>query len=173
MVNLIHPAVLGTIIVSLIQAILAGTFFQFGVFPVFASLILVWYFVLDYWVTITGFEDTPENYRLRYFILDIFILIVLFGSFYSLWSIHNDLWFFISLVILVALIILWSVLHTGKFAFKDRIEKIQIIILVFGIVPAASSIWFPNTFAHMVLKYMSLIVVSIALSFYTKITLNE
>lgn len=170
--NLIHPAVLGTIIVNLIQAILTGTLFQFGAFPVLASIILVWYFVLDYWVTMTNFEDDPENYRLRYFILDIFILIILFGSFYALWSMHSDLWFFISLTVLVSLIILWSALLTGKFAFKDPIEKVQIAVLVFGIAPVLSSIVFPNTSAHLVLKYVALIATLIALFFYTKITLD-
>jgi len=145
MVNLIYPAVLGTIIVNLIQAILVGTIFQSGAFPVFASIVLVWYFVLDYWVTMTNFENDTENYRVRYFILDIIILVVLFGSFYYLWSIHSDLWFFISLTILIFLIVLWSVLLTGKFVIKDPI----------------------------VLKYMSLIAVSISLFFYTKITLYE
>ncbi len=109
---------------------------------------------------------------LRYFILDIVILIILFGSFYALWSMHSDLWFFILLTVLVSLIILWSVLLTGEFAFKEPIEKVQIVVLIFGIVPVASSIVVPNTSAHLVLKYVALIATSIALFFYTKVTLD-
>ena len=48
MTNLIHPAVLGTIIVNLIQGILNGMVFKYGIFPILASLILVWYFILDF-----------------------------------------------------------------------------------------------------------------------------
>ncbi|HOI39048.1 MAG TPA: hypothetical protein PLF11_16945 [Bacillota bacterium] len=44
--NLIHPAVLGTLIVNCIQLVLSGGIITKGLFPILASALLVWYFIL-------------------------------------------------------------------------------------------------------------------------------
>lgn len=168
--NLVHPAVLGTIIVNLIASIINGTLFRFGFFPFLASCILVWYFVIDYWVTMISFEENPSQYRLTYFLLDILTLFVLFGSFYSLWTIHNDVLFFVTIVLLILLVGLWSVLLTGRFEIRDPVYRIQLIVFLSGIAPLISASLLQQF--HDIVKYSSLIIISICLVFYTKVTLS-
>jgi len=173
MTGLIHPAVLGAIIVNLIQSVLSGAFFKLGSFPIFASIILVWYFIIDFWVIISNFEDTQEEYNVFYFLLDIITLIILFGAFYFLWSLQNDTLFFLSIIFLLIVIIIWSVLIIGKISLKDPIDIIQFSVLAFAVVPFITSIIKPHTNLHLMIKYFSLGAIFIALIFYSKITLKD
>jgi hypothetical protein len=77
--GMLHPAVLGTVVVEAMRH--KDDLLQTeNWFTSVASLLLIWYFALDYLVTVGKFEKDPNSYSLFNFVME-FLLMGLF-----LWS---------------------------------------------------------------------------------------
>jgi hypothetical protein len=174
--NLLHPAVLGTIIVNLVQLIFSGELLKdvqvHGLFPLLASAILVWYFVLDFWVTTVAFEKQPGQYGLKPFLTDILILVLLSASFYCLWVTHSDFWFFITVVAQIIGIVVWnSAAGTNPFSLRNRYTQLLLgCALVCAIPILTSAFALP---VHLAAKYVVLVALTCFLIFYTHLILTD
>lgn len=172
MTNLIHPAVLGTILVNLIDLLISRKLFASGIFPPIASFALVWYFIVDYWVTMTTFESAPSDYNLWLFVLDIIILVTLFASFYALWIAKSDTYFFATVVFLIILFGCWNGV-IGFFNLRDKFSKILILAGLICISPLVVSFWPEFILLNYAIKYTCLTAIMLILSWYTKFTLAD
>ena len=169
--NLLHPAVLGTIIVSLIQLGLSGDILKNGAFPILASSGLVWYFVLDFWVTMIAFEKDPSLYGVKLFLIDILILVLLFAGFYTLWIRPNDFWFFASLVAQILSILIWNLLSGAGSGLRDRLTQLLILCVLMCAIPLFTSTFAPAF--HPATRYVVLLGLACFLVLYTRFTLKE
>lgn len=125
MTNLLYPAVLGTLIVKSIDFVLSYQSYitpQFTIIKVAFTLALLYYFILDYWVTLIEFDDKQSSYGSKLFAIDLVIILFLYVSFYFLWGnpadpsssdFHlgssNANCFYITILIVVGLLICWNV----------------------------------------------------------------
>lgn len=138
--NLIHPAVLGTIIVNFIELIFSGGITSNGLLPIIASAGLIWYFVLDFWVTTIAFEHNPASYTFPLFLLDIAVLIILFASFYFLWKSPDDQAFFATLALQVLAILTWNhVSRLAPCALNNRYTQALLALAVCCCVPVITA----------------------------------
>jgi len=83
--GMLHPAVLGSVVVGALN--LGTTLLQpERWFSVAASIALIWYFSLDYLVTVIKYRDCEEKYGPGHFVVEIILMILLLWSFNVLWA---------------------------------------------------------------------------------------
>ena len=139
------------VIVNLIDLLVSRKLFASSPFPILASVALVWYFILDFWVTTTTFEDDPTEYRPWFFILDIVILITLFGSFHALWTVQNETYFFLTTILLILWFGVWNGL-LGVFHRTDSFSQALVFSGLLCAIPAITSLWNSMRLIHVIAK---------------------
>lgn len=176
MANLIYPAVLGTFIVNLINFLVQGHLLKHGWFPVIASAILVAYFVLDYWITVTEFEDytDPEGaYRLSLFCVDLVLLVSLSVAICALWVLRDDVWFSGSVVVSVLCMFVWSAIVREEWCFTDSHAATMYCCTGTCVAVGILAYLAPATVLHQVVRYAALGVFGIVIVLYARHVLSE
>jgi len=175
--GLFYPAVLGTILVYVMQDALSSSLFKSGIFPVISLFCLVWYFVLDFYVGFTNFKGDDKNYDLRYTFCDIVVIIAAFIAYYGLWLSHLEFLFFIAVSIISWTLILLDYYDTvdvnEKFEFSSSYD---LMLLIFGIVSFGMSIvslTIPQSLFYIISKNLFIVLTSAGILYYTFYILSE
>jgi hypothetical protein len=82
--GMLHPAVLGTVVVEAMRH-KDDLLKPENWFASIASLLLIWYFALDYLVTVGKFKNEPNSYGLSNFVMEFLLMALLLWSFIVLW----------------------------------------------------------------------------------------
>ncbi len=173
--NLLHPAVVGAGIVKLLDLLVSGHLHEASHFQIVASVGLIYYFILEYWVIRTDFDDEPGDgddepdlYGVRHFLLDVISLATLTLAFYALWHSKNGLQFLMALSVLVISWIVWSFLRDG---WQDTVTSKYTLFLVLtfvAVVAPVFSVWLvPGRLVHLITIHVSAFWCVVALGIYT------
>lgn len=175
--SLFYPAVLGTIFVYSLQGIFNGDILNIGLFSIMSLGFLIWYFILDFYVGLTNFEEDKKSYDFRYLLCDLVIIVVAFLAFFGLWFSKDDTLFYVSVLIFGFILLLLdyfnSIDENSQFSLKDSYNLMLIILCLISIGMIIASFIIAETQTYTILKYTSVLLFGIGIVYYTFYILSD
>lgn len=172
--NLLYPAVLGTVFVSLLLSISNGDVLANGFFPLLATIILIWYFLLDYFMGLNSFKEEETSYTNSFMICDLVVVVCLFISFFGLWYSNNEFLVFASLSGLGLSFLYWSYLvEKNEFKIFDTYNFLLLLFSILSMIFVFLSLFYSDKQIYIIGKYGFIFLTTILLVLYTKYCLSE
>lgn len=166
--GMLHPAVLGTVVVGAMN--LGSELLELRRwFPSLASMLLIWYFALDFLVTTLQFERRPNDYSLPNFLVEILLMVLLLWSFNALWKnaeVHYET-FFLLVALQLFTIAIWNRIAESASGWRNEwVWKVAAAGLVL-LLPAYAPRWLPPGLAGH-LHALGLLFMAVLLAEYTR-----
>lgn len=166
--GMLHPAVLGTIIVGTLN-IGSDLLRPDRWFSVAGSVILIWYFSLDYLVTVFRYGNCQQKYGPRHFVIEVVLMIFLLWSFNVLWADSDDRYelFFLLASLQLLAIGLWNRLDDPASGWRNEWVWKVIVAGLLLLIPAFASHWIATDAARL-LQIAGLLFMALLLLIYTR-----
>jgi hypothetical protein len=177
--GLFYPAVLGTFLVDIIKNALSGELFNNGFFPVISLIILVWYFVLDFYIGFANFKGKENEYDIRYLLCDMAVISAAFIAYYGLWLSKPKLEFLLfgSLAIICLILVLLDYFDAIDSKTKYKITNLYTMILIMlGLLSIGLSIvslTLSFSMFYLIIKNIFILVIGLGILYYTFYILSE
>lgn len=161
--GLLYPAVLGSIFYNGINLLFADDLAnKCTFFSLISTILLIWYFIIDFYVGIDNFSNRKEKYDYRYLFCDLIIILSIFCAYYSLWELANaEYLLYISLCIICVILVLLDCFDQyDYYKHYNIINRYNLILIAIGLISIIASLvsyYLKDDIFYDVFKYIFII----------------